>query len=176
MGFNKYEGKQEVRFGGNGGGKKFQPDAGKYEVEILDDIDKSFNEKSGITSLVINFKTVGFVGDRGDESNLGLSVRVWFPDNIQVAKDKLTAVIYAAGQVKYFEELYEDVPSMSSEQWLPFFKDVRDKLAFRRLGIEVIKKKGQKQDLVEVVSFFPITQPKKQMVETDDNFQWPEQQ
>ena len=174
MGFDKYDGKKEVRFGGSS--KKFRPDPGKYEVEILDDIDKSFNEKSGNTSLVFNFRTVGFVGEQGDASNIGLTVRVWFPDNVGIAKDKLTAVIYAAGQVPYFRELYDEVPNMSDPNWPAFFKDIRDKLIFRRIGIEVQNRKGEKQEFTEVISFFPIAQPKKTMVETDDNFAWPEQQ
>lgn len=172
MSFSKFDGKEEVRFGGTS--KKFIPDAGRYEVEILDTMDTVFNEKSSITSLVMDFQLLGNAPNAvNDPSNFGLRTRVWFPDGIDVAKNKLKAVIYSAGQVKYFDENYEDVPNMSDANWGAFLKDLKGRLAFRKLGVEIQVTKGNKNSFANIVSFFPVQPPKKTMIETDDNFAWP---
>jgi hypothetical protein len=63
---------------------------------------------------------------------------------------------------------------MGDEKWASFMKELRDRLTFRKLGIEVTKRKGTKQEFTEVVSFFPVAQQKKFVEQVDDNFQWPE--
>jgi hypothetical protein len=174
MPFNIYEGKKEVRFGG--GGKKFSPDPGTYEVEIQDTIDTKFNEKSGITSMIIDFKTI-LRKDSDDQTSNGLSVRVYFPDGIPVAALKLKAVIHATNRVKFFEETYEDVPPMDHEQWPKFLKDIKDQLTFKRLEVDIVHNKSKTGDktFANIISFAPLHIPKKVSVESGDkDFAWPE--
>lgn len=174
MPFDIFEGK-EVRF--TGGGKKFVPDPGKYEVEILDTIDTVFNEKSGITSLVIEFKVVKLLNSSiglGDDSNIGCTVKTWFPDGISFAQKRLKAVISGTGTARKFDELYDDVPTMDMENWKPFLKDLKDKLTFKHLGIEVAHKPGKKGPMADITSMFPLVNNKKPVESpVSGDFQWP---
>lgn len=172
MPFDIFEGK-EVRF--TGGGKKFVPDPGKYEAEVLDTIDTVFNEKSGITSLVMEFKIVRCLEGEA-EDNIGCTVKSWFPDGIFIAVKRLKGVIFSTGQAKKFDELYDDVPTMDMENWKPFLKDVKDKLTFKHLGLEIAHKKGNKGPMADITAMFPVGERKKVEVKVPNTteFQWSE--
>jgi hypothetical protein len=171
MPFDIFEGK-EVRF--SGGGKKYVPDPGKYEVEICDTIDTVFNEKSGITSLIMDFKVVKSLSGN-DDTNIGCTVRTWFPDGIKFAQKKLKATISATGMARKFDELYDDVPTMDMENWKPFLKDIKDKLTFKHLGIEIDHKAGTKGPMANISSMFPVNGQKKTNIAppVDGDFAWP---
>jgi len=172
MPFDIFEGK-EVRF--TGGSKKFIPDPGKYEVEIQDSIDTVFNVSSGITSLILDFKVVKTLGDNTSD-NIGCTVKSWFPDANPFAQKKLKAVINGVGAARKFDELYEDVPTMDMENWKPFLKDLKDKLTFKHLGIEVTHKPGKKGPMADIVSMFPLGKKEKVPVaptEPAGDFKWP---
>jgi|WetSurSiteA1Bulk_404760.scaffolds.fasta_scaffold00513_14 hypothetical protein len=172
MSFNEFDGKKEVRFGG---GKKFNPDPGKYVVEIQDTMETKFNESSGITSLILDMKTVDALGGQ-DETNLGVGFRVYISDGNQVANKRLKAIIHFSGVSNYFNELYEDVPTMDSEKWPAFMKDVRDKLSFRKLGVELANVKGKTGTAVftNIMSFFPANAAKAQnkVKVQEEDFNW----
>ena len=171
MSFRDFDGKSEVRFGGS----KFVPDPGKYEVEIQDNIEVRFNENSGKTSLIMDFKTIG-VRSGQDPNNIGINVRVYFSDGIPVAVRKLKAVIYSVGKVQYFDEKYEDVPAIGSEEWPFFFKDWLDQLSFRKLEIEINHTAGTGNNKVfaNIIAFGPLSPQVKTPVIIDEDFKWAE--
>ena len=172
MSFGELLNKKEVRFSGS---KKFVPDPGKYICEIQDTIETKFNEKSGITSIVMDFKTIKSLDEGNDPSNLNITMRMYIPNGINVAVRKLKAVIAFSGQSKYFDEVYEDVPAMDNEKWPQFFTDVKSKLSFRTIGVEVGNREDKGKTYADFCAFFPVQEPKQVRVSaTQEDFTWEE--